>query len=232
MTGTVLPRASDGCLEPSRQSREVRTVCNSYFSRGEPETQVLCPHSHGRSLRCPFTAVHVCAHVCSQAHTRLKAQRRTGLSSRPHACEEICACRHSRAHMGGRSCLALWGISGPSAEGPEGVLGHWLTHPWARPRPRPERQEPGSNADLGTASILPRGLGGLTLVLTICLPLGSQRRGIGRMRQRSLATGGNGKGVSGKCSLPPRPPTPLLHTSPLAGLCLPAASRQRGAVIL
>ena len=27
-----------------------------------------------------------------------------------------------------------------------------------------------------------------------------------RMRQRSLATGGNGKRVSGKCSLPPRPP--------------------------
>ena len=203
VTGTVPPRASDSCLEPSRQSREVRTVCNSYFSRGEPETQILCPHSHSRSLRSPFTAVHVCAHVCSRAHTRLKAQGCTDLSSRPHACQDVRACRHCRAHMGGRSCLALLGISGPSAEGPEGALGLWPTHPWARPRPRPERQEPGSSADVGTASILPRGLDGLTLVLTICLPLGSQRRGIGRMRQRSLTTGGTGKGVSGKCSLPP-----------------------------
>lgn len=146
VTGTVPPRASDGCLEPSQQSREVRTVCNSYFSRGEPETQLLCPHSHSRSLWRPFTAVHVCAHVCSRAHTRLKAQGCTDLSSRPHACQDVRACRHSRAHVGGWSCLALLGISGPSAEGPEGALGLWLTHPWARPRPRPERQEPGSSA--------------------------------------------------------------------------------------
>lgn len=133
VTGTVPPRASDGRLEPSRQSREVRSVCNSHFSRGEPETQVLCPHSHSQSLRSPFTAVHVCAHVCSRAHTCLNAQRCTGLFSRPHSCEDIHACRHSRAHMGSRSCLALWGISGPSRKGPESALGLWLTHPWVLP---------------------------------------------------------------------------------------------------
>lgn len=68
-----MPRASDGYLEPSQQSREVHTACNSHFTRGESEIRTLCPHSHSRSLRSPYTAVHVCARVCSHAHAHLNA---------------------------------------------------------------------------------------------------------------------------------------------------------------
>lgn len=52
---------------------------------------------------------------------------------------------------------------------------------WVLDRPRPERQEPGFDADLGTTSIPPRGRSSLTPAPATFLPLGPWRKGTGRM---------------------------------------------------